>query len=276
MVLSVMTYGKLNMYQNFFITEKEFEHYIEMKERKLINQRALKLYEDTHLQKKAKSPQNTVNQACSLIPAHAFFSGDENGQLASLQKDLLKKLIHHLYSHEKKFSDYLQKNPIILDQVLDALQKYSSKLYQENKPLKTVGAIRNIDLNDHELNDFFYWLTKGVFIKKNVSASEDDSVDNSEEIAENNHMTSFLNFITIRSQYAKIRIYLADSIILSVLFDDPQTVNDILQSRLELYRQAKNTDDTTNLSEQFKQQFLQKVNLAYIDMLDFTVTKTKP
>jgi hypothetical protein len=150
----------------------------------------------------------------------------------------------------------------------------------------------NLDLDNPQLEDLFYWMSKGISPSKNLPESDtalilervvekgDKEVLPSTENIEDHYITpgviKLQDFLTINSSKNKIRIFLAPREVLLTIFNDTALVEDLERTRLEMYVQAKNEADTSTLSEQFKQKFYARAVQVPESMLDFTVTKTDP
>lgn len=78
----------------------------------------------------------------------------------------------------------------------------------------------------------------------------------------------------------RIRVYLAPKDLLQAIFDDPAVVNEVINTRQDLYKSAVKSEkpaDIDKLSTAFMTQFIERRDPSVSgDLLDFTVNKTNP
>jgi hypothetical protein len=296
MLLSLMTYSRLDMYRNFYVTQGEFERYMKQEERQSINRGEELWYNWTEVKEKenTKPPKKAPSQASPYLSIYWVINSDKIDQKESLEsvyKELIKKLIFNVFGNQKKFITIFEQNPHVIDDLFNALQAAYSKIPKEKKP-KKIDELLNLDLDNPQLEDLFYWMSKGISPSKNLPESDtalilervvekgDKEVLPSTENIEDHYITpgviKLQDFLTINSSKNKIRIFLAPREVLLTIFNDTALVEDLERTRLEMYVQAKNEADTSTLSEQFKQKFYARAVQVPESMLDFTVTKTDP
>ncbi|HEY4830962.1 MAG TPA: hypothetical protein VIH61_00140, partial [Waddliaceae bacterium] len=89
---------------------------------------------------------------------------------------------------------------------------------------------------------------------------------------------SLLDFITVKKKKLVIRVFLASQPLLMALFGNPGVVKQILESRIQLYRELKSEAKTApQASEEFKNLFINKRLPNIPDaMLNFDVSGTNP
>lgn len=297
MMLALLTYGRLDMYRSFVVTQGEFERHMTDGERNAINHGAQQWYDWTTLTTKNGSPKKSApKDASPRLNLYYLFQPEiqqSRPELESATKELLKKLIYIVFGEQKNFKDALDKNHHLVDELIHAMAAAGSRLTLEKKPIKTTDGLENLELNNPVLQDIYYWMLKGYHRPKpseESSTVQKQVLDISEETGDREEPTdnqaeehlheegtvSLLDFITVSASKTKIRVFLAPRAILLAIFGDPHTVDEILQNRHEMYLQARNEKDNASLSDQFKQKFASRSINIPESMLDFSVTATDP
>lgn len=298
MMLALLTYGRLDMYRNFVITQLEFERYMVEDQRKAINKGAKQWYDWTTVSTKngknaSRAPSDTTPRLniTSLLDAE---KRNQDPALATIQKELFKRLIYHLYGDQASFKTAIDKNPHLIDELLQAIELAGDQLAKEDKIFKSTDILEKLDLHNPTLQEFYYRLLKGYRLpdkKRNLNKeegtiilTEDLMLGSGEEIADESFeeyvsldkKISLLNYVTLNPKKIKTRIYLAPQPVLFAIFGDSQTVDEVQQTRLNLYQQAMSQEDAKNLTEEFKQKFKSRTKDVPEKMLDFTVTSSDP
>lgn len=289
MIFALLTYGRLDMYRSFIVTQGEFERYMAEGERRAFNRGAQQWYDWTALsQKNGGSKKPASKDASPKINLYWMFHPEErqaHQQVDTTYRDLLKRLIYIVFGDHQEFKKAIDKNPNLVDDLIQAIEKAGSQLTADKTPLKTVYGLENLDLDNPALQDTYYWMVKGFHLpqpekkKENketseIGAREEPTENQAENLIPQEGVVSLLDFLTIQSNKTKIRVFLAPKAILLAIFGDPHTVDEIMQNRIEM----SNTKETdySNLSEQFKQKFAPLAINVPETMLDFTVSGTDP
>lgn len=294
MMLALLTYGRLDMYRSFIVTQGEFERYMGEGERDAINAAAQQWYDWTVLTPKNAGPKKSApSDASAKLPVHELFNAENpNPQLEAVNKELLKKLIHVVFGQQKEFETAMNRNSGFVDDLINAMQAAGKRLTLEKRPIKTTDGLENLDLENQPLQDIYYWMMKGYhpqkppvekeMIQKPIleiveeSGNRDEPTDNQvEEHPHKEGTISLLDFVTMNPNKTKIRVFLAPRAVLLTIFD-PATVDEIIQSRIDFYHQVRSEKENGPLSEQFKQRFASKASGIPENILDFTVTNTDP
>ncbi len=294
MILALLTYGRLDMYRSFIVTQGEFERYMVNGERDAINMGAQQWYDWTALTQKNAGPKKQApSDASPKVPLSGLFNPQNpNPQLETAYKELFKKLIYNVFGHEKEFEKAIDKNPNLVDDLINAMQMAGNRLILEKKPIKTTDSLENLDLDNSSLQDIYYWMMKGYHLEKpnreravvqkpileiieETGDKEEPAGNQGEEHLHKEGTISLLDFVTMNPGKSKIRVFLAPRAILLTLFD-PSTVDELMQNRMEIYYQLKSDKENESLSEQFKQKFASRAMNIPENVLDFTVTGTDP
>ena len=192
-----------------------------------------------------------------------------------LFRQLSIHLMKMLFQQDKDFAKLLEKNPQLLEQLLHQIVEINRTLPKE-KRLKKVSELAALELENPDLNQALYIMMRGyqkskTKIPEKIEQGPEDSLD--EELLLSAELTkiNLLNYIT-EEKADKIRIFLASRELLKVIYEDDLLVNDILKTRYELFKKAKQEEDLPSLNASFER-YKQG---PYAQILDFTVSKTNP
>lgn len=301
MVLSMLTYAKMQTYRNFSILQAEFNRYIMESERGYINNGALWWYENSRAT--VRGPNQNKSQkggARSRLSFIVFIDKSKQAAYAQAYPQILllsKKLMYNLYHDQPFFQQVEQQRPDILDALLASLMVADS-LPKDQKP-KKAADLSNLDLGDPLLNSVFYFMLKGApapeaiqpvqqtaqppsllseyqAVQGNAEADDENGDPNKkEEYKSPEGYYSLLDYIILEDT-VKIRVFLAPRALLTAIFDDPNVVEAIIELRNNLYNQVVNGSmNAANASTQFQTMAAPRTTFDQT-ILDFTVTKTNP
>src|ERR1700719_3029580 len=85
MVLSILTYGRIESFRHFAIVQTQFENYMTVMARKNVNELEIDRYNRTHVPARYKDSNSTPNPASSKLSFNLFIDKGERNQH---QKDL--------------------------------------------------------------------------------------------------------------------------------------------------------------------------------------------
>lgn len=292
MVLTLVTYARLETFRALSGTRIEFEKYMEKTERAVANALNENKYNTTISKKGGGSkPQNKV-EGSPRLSWYAFIhpSKQSDPNLFATLKNLNIQLIQHLYGKNKEFEEILQKSPQILHDLFDRIGPAAEAQESKIKVTK-VSDLANIELGNPQLDHLLYLLFEGYTIPENPSqvqmeeeeteerADESDIEDQLQQDAydfrsASGHI-SLLDYITAQNTN-KIRVFLAPPPVLYAIFGDVNTVNQIMASRVELYLEVMKGVDKQEASNMFKQNFQASALKDYAPLLNYDVTKVDP
>jgi hypothetical protein len=287
MLLSLMTYARLDTYFGSEIFQVLFKNYMEEYERGYINDRAVKLY---HLLKVSEKKGSSSPTKAAATPQLSLILLKDKKQRESKQGEwqqrviLLKRLMSTLYENQPFFKRLMEENSSFLDELVAQLTQAIDALPEEKAPKKIID-LALVTLADPKLDAAFYKMLHGALsIKESEEAEAADAeekdegklIEDGSECESPAGYYSLIDFIDF-SPNSKIRIYLASREVLSSIFLDPAVVEEIIRVRNSLYKEAKANAETKELEERFKGQFDARRDPA-IDsgLLDYSVTKTNP
>lgn len=271
MVLTLMTYAKLEHFRDRNAIRELFRKEMEMQERRFAIDTAKARYDETPVDTSKKGDIETENKskekASSRLSLYIFTNKEaqeKQGDLMEPIKQILKNLIKSLYGENPLFAKKIEGSPEFIDTLVDTLIDHVKK-GQEGVALSSGKDLANFDLNDQTLNDITYHMLKG----KPVPEGEEDR-------AKEGYLP-LSNFITFKNT-EKIRVYLAPKELLEQLFDPGGEVPYIIKSREDLYNQVKNKRmEEKDASKAFESLFRGKQRPYVPDaLLDYTVTKSNP
>lgn len=276
MLLTVLTYAKIDSFRSEAGIHIQFENYMQHVERKYINEQTENQYCQLHITKEIKADKNDDlkkektkrNTAKATLPIGILFNSSteaKSSQEYQYTVSVLKGLINRLYGEQRFFEEARQERPDIVDEVIVRIGPAVQEMGNSFK-INKAKDLANLDLNDPFLNEFFYKMLKGA------SISYEDVGGN---IVEEGY-PSLLKYID-SSKGKKIRVYLAPKPLLQVLFD-PVTADEIITTREYFFREVTNGNiEPNSATERFESMFVTKVNPSVpISNLDFSVSKTSP
>jgi hypothetical protein len=270
MILSIMTYARIESFQDLSGLKAQFEWYMQHFERKYSNEVNDRKY-DTQNPSKRKigedpdTKQKDEEKACSRIPFYLFL----NKQQREARHDffdqhylLAKLLMMQLYGDTAFLKKASETQPDIIDGILKGLINAAEKL-PKGQTITSSADLASINLGDDLLNNTFTLMLKGT-----VEIDEQD---------EKGTYPPLTKFVTVKNKL-KVRIFLAPHDILMAIYDNPALVKEIEETRISLYKQVKDESITKEeASKEFESQFSGKQREG-IDskILDFRVSKTNP
>jgi hypothetical protein len=302
MLLSLMTYARLETYRDSQAFQNVFKHYMEKEERGYINTQADTIYQRIEYTKEKKSPKEGEQKKSPKPPANAKprvgikllidSNRDKQEKEWSQTQILLKNLIKTLYGKQPFYKKIEDERPFFIDDMIREVAQTIDDLPKDKKP-KKASDLSNLRLPDPQLDDVLYKMLHGALydtvilstdtrepstpqepILESGSEGGDDPSD-AEEYRSSEGYYSLLDFVTIGFP-PKIRVYLASEEVLRSAFPD-STVSTILEERQRLFQRAKDDEDIGELNESFKNQFLRMKEPSVDDeSLDFSVTKVNP
>lgn len=288
MIFALLTYARLETYRTTAGIEGEFTHYMESIERKFINASANRLYEKISFSKKKiedpKEPTKPTRKSSGRISLAPLIKGavdtEKNSRERAELLALLKSLMMVLYGNQKKFQDFLEKNPHFIEQIFEAIPLAIEALPKDKK-IKKAADLSNLELGGG-LDEPFYYMLKGCpngVEKEEVvplsETSEDHAEDDDEaqEYFSDKSYDSLLNFVTLSSNL-KINVYIASEPLLLALYGDPAVVNHLMNRRFQLYHSVEHEEiSTEEASQKLKAEF--QINEEE-NILEYRVTGSDP
>ncbi len=297
MILASLTYARIEMYRSFSVVQSQFNNYMEKTERSQTNNTAEWWYDNHHASKVSKiNPASAKGKSFSRLSFYIFLDpqrrkGHEK-EFVELHA-LAKKLIYLLYKDQPFFQEMERKHPDFVNTLLASLE-LQARLPQEQQ-VKRVEDLGSLNLNDWDLNEAFTKMLKGTAAEEEKPKAKTESMISAsppEEPAENDDQEeekgkkreyhssqgyySLLDYITVKEAY-KVRVYLAPQLLLTAIFDDPEVVKAIVETRNNIFKQVVSGEMTpAAATTQFENAFASRVDPAFKAILDFTVTKTNP
>lgn len=307
MLLAILTYGRLETYRTNQGHELLFKHYMQESERGYANSVATRKYETTTASTKNSSePKNPKIPATPRISILYFINSKErlaHQNETAMLSTMLKKLIVNLYGEQPFYKEIEQKRPTFLNEIISKIEIAADSLPKNKKITKTT-ELGNLDLGDQELNDAFYKMLHGApaleiatkptekplieplftpLETTEVEAENESTADKNLAVVESKEYKSpkgyfsLLDFITI-SNSPKVRIYLAPREVLKAIFNDDSVVDEIIKSRLEIFKSVKgDSGDVKSAGDSFKAAYESRRDPNFDEsVLDFSVSKTNP
>lgn len=303
MLLSLMTYTRLELFRNSQAFQMIFKHYMEESERAYINQGAETAYGSIEVSQKNDTPKEKQTKKAKPVGTSPEIgvkllldpTRDGKEKEWTQTKILLKNLIRTLYSKQPFYLKIEEERPSFLDELIRGITAAIDQLPPDQRP-KEAKDLANLELSDPVLDKVLYKMLHGALYSDDVSeektkdpfkqilireTKEEATVDDEDlkkeiEFQSPEGYYSLLDFVTAKYT-PKVRVYLAPQEVLQAVFLDPATVESVLIEREYLYKRALADEDANELSETFKNQFQRLKDPALDDeSLDFSVSKTNP
>lgn len=270
MLLSIMTYARIESYRDLAGLKAQFEWFMQTNERRYNNNVNDDKYTMQNASKNKKGDDSGAKQkeeekACSRIPFYLFLNKQQREskhEIYDQHTNLAKLLMHRLYSDAPFYLEAEEKYPDFLDAILTHLMKAAEKL-PKGQTITSSADLASIDLGDQPLNDIFYRMLKGT--------PDIDLQDEAETYP------SLIDYVTVKNK-TKVRVFLAPHEILMTIYDNPELVKEIQETRQDLYKKVKDESLTKEqASAELEKQFGNKQQHGISEnILDFKVTKTNP
>lgn len=199
----------------------------------------------------------------------ALFTGDnlsitEGPGLAAYT--LLKNLMIAMYGDQKFYKEAKELRPDFEDEFLANLFQRTQEEQESKQWISEVSHLGSIELDDDLQSYMRYKMFTGNK-SRFVAGSQDDP-----------GYFPLIQFTSFKKRKTLMSLWLAPKPLLMALFNDPEIVQDVIDTRREMYNEIKN--DTNESAKQTKTQELRLRFGAYIQDLapyiDFQVTKTRP
>jgi hypothetical protein len=289
MLLSLMTYTRLNTFRNSEIKQLAFTYYMKAEERKVINEGMVNQYDTTKGSTNTKTDEQDKTpkvNATRRIPAKLLINSKERKKKEAewqQTKRLLLNLIDVLYRKQSFYQEAIKENSQAISQLIDSIVSTIDALDKESE-IKNIDDLSTLQLPDPAMHELFYRIMKGsppadIVIKKDkedlcsVTPPQEGSEDGEEGISAMGYYSLF-NFID--GKEVPIRVYLASQQVLEASFP-ADVAEQIIQTRNNLYKQAKAGQDKAALSNAFQSQFAGRQREGIdLKLLNFTVTETNP
>lgn len=301
MIISVLTYAKLESFRLFSSLEASFKHYMSSTERLPLDRMNKKMYDSIKILSKNVGQRELPNPSSSRLSFHMFVKKEmrENSPEAYAQtRELAKVLMSNLYGNQRFFQEIALKRQNFLDEILNEIQHASEE--QDKIRLKNATALSKLKFSDLELQYVFFLMLHGLpnldeqklikptpevgfggvlDIEDKAANSEEEMLAKveSEEAKAPPGYASLIDYITVKPA-TKIRVFLASRELLVSIYGTPELADAIIENRRDLYRQVRNKVlQPQQASEQFKSQFSSSgTALTFAAILDFAVTNTNP
>lgn len=166
MLLSLMTYARLETYRSSAVYQLFFNKYMEDDERTYINAAMLKQYMKTKASKRDPKEAAADKQIAATLRISLKLLAEKK-QRDSQPKDweqtklLLKNLIFVLYAEEPFFKQATHMSSQVLDELIAGLVQAVDDL-PDDKKLKKAADLANITLPDQQLDELFYKMLHGA------------------------------------------------------------------------------------------------------------------
>lgn len=216
-----------------------------------------------------KQKKQSAERCTSHLHIGALFTGDElsiaeGPGLAAYT--LLKNLMIAMYGDQKFYKEAKDLRPEFEEEFIKNLFERSKDEQESKQWISEVSHLGSIELDDDLQSYIRYKMFTGNK-SRYVTGSQDDP-----------GYYPLIEFTSLKKRKTLMSLWLAPKPLLMALFNDPEIVQDVIDTRREMYNEIRN--DTNESAKQTKTQELRLRFGAYIQDLapyiDFQVTKTRP
>lgn len=271
LILSVMTYARIESFRDLIGLKSQFEWYMQEYERNYSNEANDKKYKKQNPKKGQPGddpdtrPEAPARKACSKLSLYYLLKKKDreaNHDVYNQQILLAKLLIHQLYSDAPFFIKAEEKYPDIVDATLQSLMNAAEKL-PKNQKITNAADLASINLGDEQLNEFFYHILKGT-----VKIDEQDEAET---------YPSLIDYVSVENK-PQVRVYLAPHDLLMAIYGNEGLVKEVEEIRNSLYEKVK---DESMTKEEATQEFEKQIGNKQREGIDektlnFWVSKTNP
>ncbi len=248
LLFSIMTFGKLDLFQNRTLMSHTLENSLKSEKTKSFDQAAEKMYEEITVSSK-NGVQVNKSPVRKLITFRLFVNQEERKTHLQEREEfayLTKNLMQILFQEKPFYLEIAEKRPGFLDELLHAIEDASAQLTWKIKQKKDLA---NLFLQDSELNIVFSKMLK----------------------------QSLLDYITLDASNYQVRVWLAPEPVLRTFYPG-DIVEELSIERLSLHKLIKNgTLSKEEAEKQLKEHFstYQAPHIS-LNRLDYSTSKTRP
>ncbi len=179
---------------------------------------------------------------------------------------LLKNLITELYKGQEFFEEAKEAIPDLEERFIMELYERAKEAQAEKQWIKSVKKLGKLKLDDFLMKHLRYKTFTG-----NKRVYDDETRDQAGYFP-------LTEFADMRQRKATIMsLWLAPKPLLMALFQNEETVEDLLQMRKEIYYEIKNhKSEASGKSNSLKDRYGSAIDLELVDFIDFQVTTTMP
>lgn len=271
MLLTMLTFLRIEEYRQFMGFKQQFVERFEQRAGNSYFKRAKEQYDRMTVSRGGTKKESEAKDASSAkIPMQFFVDrkkGAEDPELTRQYRSLMKRLMMQQYAAEPFFISAVEERPGLLDDLMVKIEESAAQLPMKER-IKKPQELANLDLQDPLLNEVLYKMLRG-----NVTREERRRGVKGGYLS----LTDFLS----GGKETKIRVYLAPREILLALFEEPDLVEEIVQMRLQIWKQLNGMKEGKNgkeaVSEQFRQ-FIESRSPMGVNprMVSYGVSKTDP
>lgn len=299
MMLSVMTYSRLENFTKNHIQAQEWRWIMKESERDVYNRRQAQCNAEINKTNKTNkdnptpppSEEQKKEESANPLPegkTETQKNGSGKISLAwLLNKDLREKkadafqnmstiiqtMIVEAWGNQPFYKKLDQERPgfvkLMLQDMVESVEKY--KATDKRKKVSTLDDLLFISWSDLSLKEAYGRMLQESLI---YDRSQDKTKPAEGRGVSPKGFQSLRDYFEFKEN-DKIRLWLASRPVLMALFSDEQIVNNIIDTRTEYYREIRNNNTpTAELSKKFQENFSPQT--PYNELIDYKITKTNP
>jgi hypothetical protein len=279
MILTLLTYARLDSYRSQSGLQGEFVRYMQELERTYMNQGEDEAYKAFKVNPKKSDPKSGQTRSSGRINWTPLLYGkSEDPQYAQIF-DLSRRLVQFLYQDNMAVQEMLLQRPLYFEEIIGELQRIVPSL-QDHYKIKKIQDLGNLQISDG-LDAIFYYMLKGCSLPWEAPSSstafdvvvEGEDGEDEEEMILGQGQTSLLRYISLRNQ-SQINVYITSKELLMAIYESQETVENLLNMRFDLYRSTQNKTLTVEqASDELKKHFS---SAHFEGLLEYKVTGSNP
>lgn len=297
MILSIVTYARFQTFLDHNVIQKEYLRFMQIEERKQFNEKQNSMYirhkgnklniESIEAEPSKEIPEagfspikrNNLNSKLNILSLLNESPLPETLKESSQTRIILLKLMDILYRNHPSFQHFYEMHHDLNELILHHLSTPSLHINTYSEEL-TTEKLRNIQLQDPQLQEAFYMMLKGTMTKEEAKKAKKIKLKlgKEKESLPDEGYRSLLDFIIISKNKKPISIYLASEPLLLAIYQDSNLVYSILEKRKEIYKAIEKEKITIEGGRMELERLFSRKHPANLDstLFDFSVSKTVP
>lgn len=209
MLLSTISYSRLELFLQQSLLLREYTAYQHFAEGSEQNKKQLEIYKKHKGEDSEEKKQNA--ESGKSLPIHSFLQREKVGQDPNAIHELLKRLMQNLYGDKHFFLEIQEKRPSFLDELLVRMAEAAKE-----EKITYKKDLSKLDLQDAELQEVYAKMLRGNKSTHNNDKREYDSLS---------------EYVQTQSGRKKIQLLHASPPLLLAIYGDPSLVEEIIDRR---------------------------------------------
>lgn len=242
LLMAALTYHQMDSFLTRSVLRLEALCTLQNASQESTNQRQLQLYEKSEVKSGKTKEQNGKVDALKSINLTLFANAAKKdiGPDLQIHEILLKRLIAVLYGDRPFFQEAEQRRPDLIEELTAKIFEKLQEKVSENKGLRKVEKLANLQLDDPELELIFAKMLAPVQTPESFAA---ECASKEAKPVKKRYYPTLLDFVTFASGESKpYRVWLMPKELLLAVYQDPQVVSELMETRKALYGEIRKAD----------------------------------